>query len=146
MKTPSYTTAFLVDQTPEQAFAAIKNVRAWWSGEIHGKTERLGDEFTYRYEDMHRSTQTIVELVPDQKIVWRVSDGYLKFTEDTHEWDETQLSFEVSKKGEKTEVRFTHIGLIREHECFDKCTNAWAFYIHESLKPLITTGKGQPNV
>jgi len=30
----NYTTSFAVDQTPEQVFAAITNVRAWWSEEI----------------------------------------------------------------------------------------------------------------
>jgi len=32
------TTAFTVDETPEAAFAAINNVRGWWSGDIDGAT------------------------------------------------------------------------------------------------------------
>src|SRR5260370_42347361 len=70
MGNQSYTATFLVDQTPEEAFAAVNNVRGWWSGEIEGGTDKLGDEFTYRYKDVHYSKQKLVELVPGKKVVW----------------------------------------------------------------------------
>jgi hypothetical protein len=140
-----YTVAFTVDQTPEEAFAAINNVRGWWSGEIEGGTDKLGDEFTYRYEDVHRSKQKITELVPGKRVVWHVLDGYLDFVKDKTEWTGTDITFDISKKGDKTEVRFTHVGLVPAYECFDSCSNAWGFYINGSLRSLITTGKGEPN-
>src|ERR1700732_5114148 len=81
MNHQNFTTAFTVDQTPEEAFAAINNVRGWWSGEIEGSTDKLGDEFTYRYKDVHLSKQKIAELIPGKKVVWLVLDGYLNFVE-----------------------------------------------------------------
>jgi len=145
MNNQNFTTAFTVDQTPEEAFAAINNVRGWWSGEIAGGTEKLGDEFTYRYKDLHSSTQKITESIPGKKVVWQVTDAYLGFVDDKTEWQGTRITFEVSKKGDKTEVRFTHVGLVREFECFSACSDAWGFYINDSLRSLITTGKGEPN-
>ena len=37
----SFTTEFTVEQTPEEAFAAILDVRAWWSGNVEGATDKL---------------------------------------------------------------------------------------------------------
>jgi uncharacterized protein YndB with AHSA1/START domain len=139
MSAGSYTTTFTVDQTPAEVFAAITNVRAWWDGQIDGETEKLGDSFTYRYEDMHRSTQKITELVPGEKIVWHVVDAQLNFVRDKTEWTGTDIVFDIAKKGDKTEVCFTHVGLVPTVECFEDCSNAWGFYVGASLRNFITT-------
>src|SRR5437667_198854 len=72
MKSQNYSTTFIVDETPEEAFAAINNVRDWWSGNIEGSTNKLGDEWTYRYKDIHYSKQKITEFIPGKKVVWLV--------------------------------------------------------------------------
>jgi hypothetical protein len=145
MPSQNYTTTFVVDRTPEEAFAAITNVRGWWSGEIEGSTDRLGEEFTYRYQDVHYSKQRLTELVAGQKVVWHVLDAYLNFAEDPDEWVGTDVTFEVARRGDQTEVRFSHLGLVPAFECYDTCSNAWGFYINSSLRNLITTGQGAPN-
>jgi Activator of Hsp90 ATPase homolog 1-like protein len=145
MSGQNYTTTFMVDQTPDEAFTAIKNVRGWWTGKpgIEGSTDKLGDEFTYRYEDVHYSKQKVTELTPGKRVVWLVVDARLNFVKDKTEWKGTEITFEISKKDKKTEVRFTHVGLLPEVECFDACSNAWGSYIKGSLRNLITTGKDQ---
>jgi hypothetical protein len=148
MKTKDYTTSFAVDQSPEQVVAAINDVRGWWSGDIDGRTDKLSAEFTYRYQDIHRSTQKITELVPGRKVVWHVEDAHISFAKDKAEWNGTDIVFEIARKsgdGEKTELRFTHVGLVPTIECYGKCSGAWGFYINESLHRLIATGKGDPN-
>jgi hypothetical protein len=145
MTDQNFTTTFTVDQTPEEAFAAINNVRGWWSGEIEGSTDELGDEFTYRYQDLHYSKQKITELIPGKKVVWLVLDGQLNFVNDKSEWKGTKITFDIARKGDKTEVRFTHVGLVPHYECYGACSNAWGSYMNSSLRSLITTGRGQPN-
>ena len=146
MKDHNFTTAFTVIQTPEAAFAAIINVRGWWSEEIEGRTDKLGAEFKYHFRDIHRCKLKITELIPGKKIVWRVLDNYFNFTNDETEWTGTDIVFEISKKGDKTEVRFTHQGLVPDYECYDACSDGWRTYINGSLRSLIATGKGHPNV
>jgi hypothetical protein len=145
MNDKDFTTSFLVDQTPEEAFSAINNVRGWWSEEIEGGTEKLNDEFTYHYKDVHICRMKLVEVIPNKKVVWLVLENYFNFIEDKNEWVDTTISFEVSAKDNRTEIRFTHQGLVPEYECFDICSNAWSEYITGSLRSLISTGKGQPN-
>ena len=145
MKTSDFTATILVDQTPEEAFAAINNVRGWWTGEpgIEGSTDKLNDEFTYDYKPYHHSKQKITALIPGKKVVWLVTDSNLSFVEDKHEWTGTKITFDITKKGDKTEVRFTHVGLAPKLECFKACEEGWSFYINESLRSLIATGKGK---
>lgn len=143
-QTPSFTTAFTVDQTPEEAFTAICNVRGWWTGDIAGTSDRLGDEFTYRYEDLHMSRQRVTEFTPGQRLSWAVLDSRLSFVENSSEWTGTTISFEISRQGSQTEVRFTHHGLRPACQCFEGCSNAWSFYINDSLRSLISTGQGDP--
>jgi hypothetical protein len=140
-----FTATFTVDQTPEQAFEAITNVRGWWSGEIDGPTDQPGGEFTYRYQDIHYSKQRVTELVPGKRVVWLVLDSYLEFIEDKREWNGSRVIFDIARKADKTEVRFTHAGLVPAHECYGACSSAWSAYIRGSLRSLITTGKGAPN-
>jgi len=140
-----FTVTFTVAQSPEEVFAAINDVRSWWTGEIDGRTDAAGGEFTYRYQDLHRTTQKITEFVPGKKVVWQVTATHIAFVADKSERDGTSVVFERAKKGDHTEVRFTHVGLAPEIECYDRCSNAWGFYIRESLRSRITSGKGKSN-
>ena len=145
MQNQNFTTVLLVDQTPEAVFNAINNVSGWWSEEIEGSTNKLHAEFKYHYEDVHSCKMRIIEFIPNEKVVWLVADNYFKFTTDKSEWKDTKVIFEISKQNNKTQLRFTHLGLVPEYECYDICRDAWSNYIQSSLHSLITTGEGQPN-
>jgi uncharacterized protein YndB with AHSA1/START domain len=136
-----FSITLLVDNHSQEVFDAINNVRGWWSEEIEGRTDELG-EFEYHYQDVHRCTIKITELVPGKKVVWHVLDNDFNFVKDKSEWKDTDIVFVIAKKGDKTEVRFTHVGLVPAYECYGVCSDAWSTYINGSLRSLITTGKG----
>ncbi|MDB5165532.1 MAG: ATPase [Candidatus Saccharibacteria bacterium] len=141
-----FTTSILVEQTPQEVFDAINNVRGWWSGEIEGNPEKLGAEFTYRYSDIHRSTQKVTEFVPAEKIVWHVTDGYLSFVDKKDEWKGTDIIFEINEKDGKTELVFTHRGLVPLIACYLNCSDGWETLVQKNLRNFIITAKDQVDV
>ena len=148
MQTQNFTSTILVDLPPTKVFNAINNVREWWTGDlgVEGNTNKLGDEFTYRYADIHYSKQKVKELIPGKKIVWLVIESNLNFTKVKNEWTGTEISFEifdVNGENNQTTVRFTHVGLIPEVECYTDCSKAWSSYINNSLKKFIADQKLQ---
>lgn len=136
----SFTTSLKVRQMPDEVFAAIVNPRAWWSGDHDGNAARIGDVFTYRYKDIHYSKQQVTELVPGKRVAWKVLESRLIFLKDKAEWTGTTMAFDIARRGDMTEIVFTHVGLKPQVECYDTCSDAWTSLIQGSLKELIETG------
>lgn len=138
----NFTMTLLVDQSPEQVFNAVQNVRGWWQGfyseEINGESKSLNDEFTFRAGDgAHFTRQKLVDSVPGKRIEWLVTESKLTFIQEQDEWKGTTFGFDISENAGKTKVVFTHHGLTPEVECYDACSTAWSLYLREKLLLLI---------
>jgi hypothetical protein len=140
-----FITSIIVDKDISSAFNAIKNFRAWWSQEIEGSTDEVGETFFYHYKDVHLCKIKLIEMIADEKLVYLVLDNEFNFTKDKTEWVNTKLIFDVVVDGDKTKIIFTHEGLVPAYECYEVCKDAWTSYIHGSLKNFIETGTGKPN-
>jgi len=144
--TADFTTTLVVDQSPHEVFQAVTNVRGWWSKDIVGKTANLGDEFSFEVKGVHRSEQRLVEVIPDQKVVWLVTKANLSFLKNAGEWTGTRVVFDIARYNRVTRLTFRHEGLLPSSECYGACSPAWTQYIQNSLMKLITTGTGNPNL
>ena len=143
MSTADYSTTLLVEQTSEEVFNAINNVPAWWSAAFEGHSQKLNDEYTVSFGETW-ITLKVVELVPDKKVLWLVTDCYKHWLKDKKEWNGTQLSWEITATEKGTQISFKHIGLVPSMECYGGCENAWNYYVNDSLFKLISEGEGQP--
>lgn len=158
MSRTDYLTATMsVDQTPDEVFAAITNVRGWWTENIIGDTAALHDEFVFTDDSRHPGETAraktgirfcrfqLTEVVPGERVVWHVVDADLNFIDDHDEWTDTNVVFDITATPEGTTLRLTHEGLTAaESECFEACSAGWTFYVTTSLPQLITNGTGQP--
>lgn len=145
MENKNYTSTITVDKDPLTTNNSIKNFREWWSEEIEGNTDKLGESFFYHYKDVHLCKLKLIEEIPNKKLVYLITDNEFNFTKDKKEWINTKLIFDLSAEGNKTKVIFTHEGLTPKDECYNVCNDAWTSYIQGSLKNYIETGKGKPN-
>jgi hypothetical protein len=144
MQQQDFHTTLVVDQTPEEVYNAINDVRGWWSQDFTGSSAQAGDVFEVRFfGDVHYSRHLLSEMIPGKKVVWQVTDSRLNFIKDESEWTGTTNSFEIKEQDGKTHILFTHQGLTPQIECFDGCSNGWQQYLG-SLLSFITTGQGQP--
>jgi uncharacterized protein YndB with AHSA1/START domain len=140
----SYTTEFTVDRTPDEVFAAVTDVRGWWSETITGGTARAGDEFSFTDQGIPFSRIRVTDAVPGRRVAWRVEDAYLAFVDDHDEWTGTTVTFELTPTASGTALRFTHHGLRPVSACYQDCSRGWDYCFTTSLRDLITTGTGRP--
>jgi uncharacterized protein YndB with AHSA1/START domain len=140
----NYTTSFTVDQTPAEVFKAVTNPRLWWGAAIKGDTETEGAEFTFEVPGTHYTKQKLIEVIPNQRVVWLVTECDLTFLKQRDEWKGTKIVFDIARVGDKTKLTFTHIGLRPDVECYNFCVPGWEQYAEGSLRQLIETGKGAP--
>jgi len=142
MENQDFSTTIFVKKSPADVFSTLLNVRAWWSGlfdeSFEGNSEKLGDEFSFRAGDgAHYTNQKLIELIPDKKVAWLVTEANLSFVDKTDEWKGTKFGFEISEEDNKTKVVFTHTGLVPEFECYDACAPEWTQYVQERLKAVL---------
>jgi hypothetical protein len=142
MKNINYTATIEVAKSARDVFSDINDVSKWWSKEYEGSSAKLNDEFIIEHPDRHYSKQKLIEVIPNKKIVWLVTESKLNWIEkDKSEWTNTKMVFDITPKGDQTVLHFTHEGLVPEKECYQKCEQGWNMIIKEWLFNFITSDK-----
>src|SRR4030095_7485079 len=142
MQNKNFTATIEVAKSAQDVFNAIKEVTKWWNKEdFEGNSSKLNDEFIIDHPNQHYSKQRLIEVIPNEKIVWLVTDSILHWLQkDQHEWTNAKMIFEITTKGDKTLLRFTHEGLVPEKECYEMCEKGWTMIIKDWLFHFITVG------
>lgn len=148
METKNYHKTITVTASPEEAMKKISEVHHWWKHDCIGSASQLNDTFTIPFGEADGVTSfvdfVVSELVPNQKVVWKVTDCYLPWFQNKKEWNTTEVVFEIATKNNQTTIDFTHIGLVPTVECYAACEKGWDDYFGNSLLQFINEGKGNP--
>ena len=132
-----------VNASTEEAMKKIGQVNLWWAKNFTGKAEKLNDKFSVHFGETFVDFQ-IRELVPNKKVVWKVTDCNLHWINNKKEWNGTEVVFEIFGKNKSTQIDFTHVGLVPVVECYKDCEVGWDGHITMSLVKFINEGKGMP--
>jgi len=146
MENKSFAVTIEVLQSPQDVFKRLtQDVAKWWGGpDLTGSTQKLNDEFTIQHPGAHYSKQKIETLIPNEKLIWLVTESTLDWLQkDKQEWENTKMIFELSIKGGQTVLQFTHEGLVPEKECYLLCRDGWNTVIKNYLFFLITEDRSQ---
>ena len=127
-----------------EAFDKIGRVGDWWAVNFKGNANRLGDRFTVHFARTTWSLMEVVDITPNEHILWKVVDCCLPIFKDPLIWKGHLIAWEIGPQGPLTQVTMTHIGLFPGIECYEDCRKGWNFYVGQSLLKLFTEEKGLP--
>src|SRR4030095_6652413 len=130
-KAAKYTVAIEVTAFSNRVFDhVINHVSKFWPEEFEGKSTKLNDEFIFRSGDGHYSKNKVIELVPNKKLVWLVTERIRKT--DNFDWTGTKMIFDLIEKGDSTLLEFTYDGFVLEDE-YDRLVQICDMVIKERL-------------
>jgi uncharacterized protein YndB with AHSA1/START domain len=122
------------------ALSTIDGLAGWWTRSTTGRSQ-VGEVIAFRFhtetgEEIGGFDMDVLDLVPDQKVRWRVEAG-------PAEWLGTEIEFLLSRQDDHTIVRFGHRKWREEVEFTAHCSTKWATFLL-SLRDLVETGEGKP--
>ena len=104
MEGKGFTATIELEKSSQDVFMPLLNdIPKWWTKDFEGQSTKLNDEFIIEHPGAHYSKQRLIEVVPNKKLVWLVTESHLNWLEkNKSEWTNTKMVFEVVTKGGKT--------------------------------------------
>jgi hypothetical protein len=120
--------------------SSVDGIAGWWTRDTSGDA-KLGGTVNVLFRSPNGDVKgrmgfELTKLVPNEKVVWRVTSG-------PEEWIGTDVTFELSQRGDYTVVVFGHRNWREAKEFTAHCSMKWATFLL-SLRELAETGTGQP--
>jgi len=118
-----------------EAITTQTGLANWWTRETiaQPQTDFINE---FRFGDHPPKKMRVTSLQPNQSVAWHCEEA-------EEEWVNTNFSFNLETKEDKTVLRFTHTDWREATEYYEVCNYHWAYFLH-SLKKLCETGTGHP--
>ncbi len=130
----------------DQVFAALTSgISGWWST-IAGAAKNKGDVFRVSFGPDSYWEFEVLAIDKPEMIIWQCvlshQDHNLKGID--AEWLDSKIQWRIISVDDQVEIELFHKGLETTGICYDVCSKAWDFYLLESLKNYLETGRGNP--
>ena len=123
-----------------EAVSTVAGVAGWWTENTTGEAKPGGEvQVSFRNSDGAEVGKMAFEVLAptsDQQVRWRIKSG-------PEEWLGTDVTFDLSQRGDLTVVIFGHRAWREPVEFMAHCSMKWATFLL-SLRELVETGKGKP--
>jgi uncharacterized protein YndB with AHSA1/START domain len=129
-----------VKATPEEIYRTLTEplkLAQWWTPDTRGGGTKVGDTLEFWFGEFCEKFD-VTALVPGRHVAWRAPKG-----QGAPDWEETEVTFDLSKDEKQTFIRFRHSGWKEASGFHGHCSMRWATFLL-SLKDLLETGKGRP--
>src|SRR5581483_12513804 len=112
MENESFRATIEVTNSPREIFQRItEDVAKWWGGkDFSGKSTNMNNEFIVNHPGAHYSKQKLIDVIPNKKVVWLVTESKLNWLKNQDEWTNTKMIFEITSKSHSFLLHFTHEG------------------------------------
>jgi uncharacterized protein YndB with AHSA1/START domain len=123
--------------TPEMVFQRVgtaAGIEEWFT-EAASPDYSKGGTLELRFGD-EPVAFTITEFAQPTRIAWHC-------TTQGNSWCDTDIIFEFEAQGDRTVVRFDHLGWPEVTDRFRDCSASWVYFL-ESLRSLLEEGRGTP--
>jgi uncharacterized protein YndB with AHSA1/START domain len=122
-----------------EALTSFEGLVGWWASSATGSLSP-GTQFELGFAGLEETITWEVEaLAAPYSVAWTC----LSHT-GLPDWDGTKIVFELSAhETELTVVKFRHIGLVPELDCYGQCSAGWEHFL-SSLKSFAERGQGTP--
>ncbi len=129
-----------IKASPEEVYKTLtetERLAKWWTTDTRGSGDKVGDTLEFHFYGMCQKFE-VTDLQPAKRVVWKAPKG-----QGAGEWEETEVSFDLSTDAKQTFIQFRHSGW-RESTSFQgHCSMRWAVFLL-SLKDVLERGKGRP--
>jgi len=129
-----------VDVSPEKVYQALltqQGLSAWWTKVETDEKEGGTANFAFGPNGEHQVVMAIVELVPEEKVIWQCQAG---------PWETTgQFCFDIEPIERGAAFNFSHAGWQEPDNFYRHCNCKWGFFLGVSLKEYLETGVGKPH-
>jgi len=150
MPNQNYKRTITVSAPAEKAFWALtEGMHEWWT-KPDAPMKSVGDrsKFTFppgsgywTFEATTLEPGKCVEMLCVEAL--HLHEGMPKEIET--EWLNTRVRWDIETKGDQTEIRVEHDGLVPGLHCYEICEAGWDMFFVDSLQAFLDKGVGAPH-